>query len=370
MSLTSIPYRRSWAESLQELALKREIAGTSRIEGAEFTEPQLDLALQDETPLEALNRSQRQARSAQVAYRWIAEVPKGRPIDEELIRDVHRRIVTGCDDDHCPPGQLRARDENVTFGRPVHRGADGGAECKTAFTNLCAAVTGEFRAHDALVQGLALHYHIGAMHPFHDGNGRTARALEALILQRARLKDDLFVSMSNYYYDEKTTYLETLTEVRANGYDLTPFLKFGLQGIALQCNRLLQEIRTEVSKSLFRDVMGEMFHRLRSTKKRVIAERQLAALSILLEEDSMFLEELWRALGGQYSQLKMPRRAFFRDLNHLISLGAVWAEEKNGQPVLSVRLEWATQVTETSFYETLRNLPEAKTHLILGPNIK
>ena len=61
MSLTSIPYRRSWAESLQELALKREIAGTSRIEGAEFTEPQLDLALQDETPLEALNRSQRQA---------------------------------------------------------------------------------------------------------------------------------------------------------------------------------------------------------------------------------------------------------------------------------------------------------------------
>ena len=146
-------------------------------------------------------------------------MPKGRPIDEELIRDVHRRIVTGCDDDHCPPGQLRARDENVTFGRPVHRGADGGAECKTAFTNLCAAVTGEFRAHDALVQGLALHYHIGAMHPFHDGNGRTARALEALILQRARLKDDLFVSMSNYYYDEKTTYLETLTEVRANGYD-------------------------------------------------------------------------------------------------------------------------------------------------------
>lgn len=56
--------------------------------------------------------------------------------------------------------------------------------------------------------------------------------------------------------------------------------------------------------------------------------------------------------------------------NYLISLGAVWAEEKNGQPVLSVRLEWATQVTETSFYETLRNLPEAKTHLILGPNIK
>lgn len=28
---------------------------------------------------------------------------------------------------------------------------------------------------------MAAHYHIGAMHPFGDGNGRTARALEAFM---------------------------------------------------------------------------------------------------------------------------------------------------------------------------------------------
>ena len=38
--------------------------------------------------------------------------------------------------------------------------------------------------------------------------------------------------------------------------------------------------------------------------------------------------------------------------------------------VLSIRLEWAKEVTETSLYEDLRRLPEAKTHLILGPNFK
>jgi hypothetical protein len=31
-----------------------------------------------------------------------------------------RRIVMGCDDDHCAPGTLRGDDENVTVGRPRH----------------------------------------------------------------------------------------------------------------------------------------------------------------------------------------------------------------------------------------------------------
>ncbi len=38
-------------------------------------------------------------------------------------------MVTGCDDDHCEPGKLRRRDDNVIFGIPPHRGCEGGAEC-------------------------------------------------------------------------------------------------------------------------------------------------------------------------------------------------------------------------------------------------
>jgi Fic family protein len=38
-----------------------------------------------------------------------------------------------------------------------------------------------------------------AMHPFADGNGRTARALEALLLQRAGLREACFIPMSNYF---------------------------------------------------------------------------------------------------------------------------------------------------------------------------
>ena len=55
------------------------------------------------------------------------------------------------------------------------------------------------------------------MHPFLDGNGRTARALEALMLQRTGLRDTLFIAMSNYYYEHKINYLNALNDTRATG---------------------------------------------------------------------------------------------------------------------------------------------------------
>lgn len=78
MALTQIPYQRSWAEELQRIQLKREVAGTSRIEGAEFTERELDAALR-ESPEQLETRSQRQAAAAVATYRWIAQLPADRP---------------------------------------------------------------------------------------------------------------------------------------------------------------------------------------------------------------------------------------------------------------------------------------------------
>ena len=367
MSLTAIPYQRSWAEALQKIKLKQEAAGTSRIEGAEFTDKELDAALREETPEAALTRSQRQARAAINTYRWIAKLPHDRPVALDLLREIHRRIVTGCDDDHCPPGQTRSAGNNVTFGTPRHRGVEGGRECEVAFRRLGDALEREFRGHDQLIQALALHYHIGAMHPFLDGNGRTARAVEALFLQRAGLKDELFIAMSNYYYDEKASYLAALSEAGAGGHDLTSFLRFGLKGIATQCNRLLAEIRTHVSKSLFRDMMYDLFNRLKSTRRRVIAERQIELLKILLEVDSLDHQALFKRATASYAKLKNPWKGYIRDLNDLAELGTVMlvSMEKAGVATVSADLEWPMKITETEFFERVQQLPKAKTHHFL-----
>ena len=183
------------------------MAGTSRIEGAEFTEKELDAAMR-ETP--RATRDPVAAAGGGGAWPRIAgspACPPDRPVDEALIREVHRRIVTGCDDDHCAPGQLRGRDENVTFGAPRHRGAEGGEESAEAFRQLAEAARTVFREARPAHPGAGAPLPSAAMHPFLDGNGRTARALEALMLQRTGLRDTLFIAMSNYYYENKTAYL-------------------------------------------------------------------------------------------------------------------------------------------------------------------
>lgn len=367
LSLTNIPYQKSWVDQLQIVQLKKEVAGTSKIEGADFTENELDAALA-ETPEQLFTRSQRQALAAKKTYLMILELPKDKPIDKELIFSIHRSIITDADDDHCPPAQLRRQDFNVNFGVPSHRGAEGGEECERAFSGICNALSNEFKNHDKLVQALALHYHFAAMHPFQDGNGRTARALEALILQRAGLRDELFIAMSNYYYEEKNNYLKNLANVRKASNNLTDFLNFGLKGIELQCNKLFQEIKKNVSKALFENTMYQLFGRLKSTRKRFMSERQIEILKLLLDKENYNLTEIQKSTSSIYNNLKKPFSALVRDLNDLIYLKTIWVEKidegKNYR--IHLRLEWPMQVTESEFFKTLEKMPKSKTLSFLG----
>jgi Fic family protein len=367
IALKTIPFQRRWVEALQEMQLKLEVAGTSKIEGADFSGAELDIAMR-ETPEQLLTRSQRQAHAAMQTYKWIPTLPNDMPITKDLICEVHRRIITGADDDHCEPGRVRPRDHNVHFGSPQHRGAAGGDECSQAFDMLIEAVQKGFGKHDVLVQALALHYHFAAMHPFGDGNGRTARALEALFLQRAGMRDSTFIAMSNFYYDEKPAYLAALAEVREGDYDLTPFLKYGLRGIAIQSQRLANEIRRHVSREVFRGLMHDLFGRLQTKRKRVIAKRQIAILEYLLTFAEVEWYTFYKDIARLYSNVKNPQKAILRDLNHLISLGTMTykheltgtGKRKEQKMVLWARMEWPSEITETEFFRKLSTLPRVK----------
>jgi len=366
LALTQMPYQRSWADELQQIQLKREVAGTSRIEGAEFTDRELDAALR-ETPEQLETRSQRQAAAAVATYRWIAGLPADRPVDDALVREVYRRLVAGCDDDHCPPGELRRSDQNVTFGTPRHRGAEGGDECAEAFRALMDAVRTVFREHDPLIQALAFHYHLAAMHPFLDGNGRTARALEALMLQRLGLRDSLFIAMSNHYYEEKPAYLQALNDTRTGAHDLTPFLRFALAGVERQCRRLFVEIRLHIAKALYRNTVADLFGRLKSPRKRVMSARHVQLLNLLLDQGELVLGVVRERTVHLYA-VKNPNKALARDLNYLLELQAIRVRELEEPPgyALSVNLEWPTQITETEFFRRVKAMPKGKLYGFLS----
>ena len=373
LALQAIPFQRRWVKSIQEIQLKMEVGGSSKIEGADFAGNELEAAIKAETPEQLLTRSQKQASAAARTYKWIAELPDDQPITVELVSQIQKSIVTDCDDDHCEPGVVRHGDDQVTFGVPKHRGVRAGEECRTALERLTTEVQSTFKGHDPLIQALALHYHFAAMHPFTDGNGRTARVLEALALQRAGLKDSLFIAMSNYYYDEKAAYLASLAAVRAGEHDLTPFLKFGLKGISLQTQRLTNLVRNAVSKELFRGLMGDLFSRLESTRKRVIVKRQLMVLNRLLDrEGAVDFTQLAEEVTPYYASRKNAMFAIVRDVNRLGALGAITVRredrpEKRTVYWIAADLNWPSRITDTEFFAALEKLPRSKTSTFPTP---
>ncbi len=354
--LNRMPYLPQWIEQAHEEQLRLEAVGTSRIEGAEFTQREQDEALAPDTPAGAgLSHSQRQLWAANAAYRWIRSLPANRPVTAEMVLGIHRRIVTGCDDDHCEPGATRSTGSNVTFGIPRCRGVEGGDDCRAAFGALVEAVAGEFRQHDRIMQAMAAHYHIGAMHPFDDGNGRTARALEAFMLREAGVNDMVMVSLSNYYYEHKDEYMAALYESRESGHDLTPFLTFALPAVAERCNAIADDIVKQNKRTLYREFAQSLFGRLRSPRRRVLAERQLQVLHVLLDGGPVSLSVLMRQIFAHYQALRFPDRAMVRDLLGLIDVSAI---ALNGDQI-AVNLDWPQQSSESELLKRYEQMPSA-----------
>ena len=357
--LARLPYVHQWIEQAHEEQLRLEAVGTSRIEGAEFTpREQAEALAPDAHERDGLTHSQRQLRAADATYRWLRSVPTDRPVTADLVLDIHRRIVTGCDDDHCEPGALRRAGSNVIFGSPRCRGAGGGDELAGVFEDFCQAMAGELRGHDRIIQAMAVHYHLGAMHPFDDGNGRTARALEAFMLRAAGVNDMVMVSLSNYYYEHQGEYRAALYASRERGHDLTPFLLFALQAVAERCNALAEEITLRSKQVLYRQFAHSLFERLRSPRRRALARRQLQVLEAFLDDGPVHARDLLIRLMAYYDDLRFPARAMGRDLDNLLELSAIVFSDDQ----FDVNLDWPQQFSETALLERYEGMPSASGH--------
>ena len=70
LALQAMPFQRRWVEELQQMQLKIEVAGTTQIEGAEFTGNELETAIRSETIQDSFTRSQKQANAAKRKPAW------------------------------------------------------------------------------------------------------------------------------------------------------------------------------------------------------------------------------------------------------------------------------------------------------------
>ena len=187
------------------------------------------------------------------------------------------------------------------------------------------------------------------------------------MLRRTGLRDTLFIAMSNYYYENKTTYLDTLAETRRLDHDLTPFLRFGLRGVESQCKRLFAEIRYQIKRALFRNTVTDLFGRLSSPRKRVMSARHAQVLMLLLESGELPLRVLFARTAHLYA-LKNPSKAVIRDLMYILQLGAVHIRRapEDGPTLVEANLDWPSEITETEFFRRVKTMPKGKTHGFLS----
>lgn len=108
--------------------------------------------------------------------------------------------------------------------------------------------------HTALKSGI-IHYEIVRIHPFLDGNGRVARALATLVLFREGYDVKRFFALEEYYDREPMAYYEALQSVGKLGGNLTAWLEYFTEGLAIEFSRIKDKVKSlstdlKIKKSL------------------------------------------------------------------------------------------------------------------------
>jgi Fic family protein len=131
------------------------------------------------------------------------------------------------------PGKFRATGHNVVVGkyRPPK-----GEDVVPLMNRFCEWMKESFRYEEGkqsfpeqVIQAIVAHIYIAMIHPFGDGNGRTARLIEFYILLRAGLPDIASHILSNHYNDTRQEYYRQL-DLCVRERDLSGFVRYAVQG--------------------------------------------------------------------------------------------------------------------------------------------
>jgi Fic family protein len=103
--------------------------------------------------------------------------------------------------------------------------------------------TSENEMHVVLKSGI-VHYELARIHPFVDGNGRVARALSTLILFEEGYDIRKFFSLEEYFDMDANRYYDGLQSVEKNNGELTQWLTYFTEGLAIELEKIKQKIES------------------------------------------------------------------------------------------------------------------------------
>ena len=161
------------------------------------------------------------------------------------------------------------------------------------------------KLHPVLVAGIS-HYEFVRIHPFVDGNGRTARALATLILYIREFDIKRFFALDDYYESDRKVYYNALGSVDQNILDLTGWLEYFTEGVKISMLRVKEK------------VLQLSIEKERQRKKGQIAltERQMKVIEFIQRNGKI-------TAGDVVDMFKITRQAALKELSKLTELKVI-----------------------------------------------
>jgi len=241
------------AAELLEVYLVKGMLATTAIEGNTLSEEEvrqiIDRSLDLPPSREYLEREVENVLAAyNVAREELLDDPQ-LPFSVARLCEYNRLILDGLElEEGVVPGEIRRH--SVVVGS--YRAAPA-EEAEDLLRGLCDWLNGDefgppasapqLAAPLAIVKAIVAHLYLAWIHPFGDGNGRTARLLELQILLGAGFPVPTCQLLSNHYNLTRSEYYRQLALSSRDPDGVLSFLRYATQGFVDQLQEQLEVIR-------------------------------------------------------------------------------------------------------------------------------
>ena len=246
-----LPY---WEKRFQDDAILRTTHYGTHIEGNELSLSQVQKVLDGER-IVARERDVQEV----INYRRVVDYigkKKDIKIDEGTIQELHAFVVEKILDENVS-GKYRENEVvirnsitgDVSF-RPPHA-----VEVEWQMKDLVDFIHEEKEIHPVLKAGI-VHYEFVRVHPFLDGNGRVGRALSMLVLFAEGYDIREFFSLEEHFDRNAEEYYKALQSVAVNNGDVTSWLEYFTQCLAIELSKIKEKIEHISIDSKLKEKLG------------------------------------------------------------------------------------------------------------------
>lgn len=152
-----------------------------------------------------------------------------------------------------------------------------------------------------ILAGIA-HYEVARIHPFVDGNGRTARLLATLILYKSGFDHRRFFAPDDYYDQDRPGYYAALKTVEHNKGDLTQWLEYFTDGVLYSVNKV-KEVITRLG----------VMQNVEKSEQIELTQKQIKILETAKEKSKITNKDLQVIF-------KISRQAILKEMSKLIDM--------------------------------------------------